>query len=186
MMMESDDEMDDASLRDRLLECQQDGRAGIPLDELLRYIREAAEVLDSLHEQSMMYRDVKPDSILLRNGHARLADTEGLQPASKFGMIATPAYVAPEAIQGTSGTQSAKSDQYSLAISYAELRLGRLPFSAESLAEVLEWHRTGTPELGPIPTAEQKAILKALAKEPERRYPNCQSFAQALERASKG
>jgi serine/threonine protein kinase len=178
----SDDEHEPAegSLRDRLQACQRGGFPGIPAKELLRYVREVAQSLDALHGQSLLYRDVKPDNILVRNGHAQLANSGMLlPPLGKAVSTGTPAYMAPEVWRGKAG---ARSDQYSLALSYAEMRFGCRPFSGRDLMEVMRQHLEDAPELASLPASEQQVLLKAMAKDPEQRYPNCLSFVQELER----
>jgi serine/threonine protein kinase len=178
----SDDEHKAAagSLRDRLQACQRGGLPGIPAKELLRYVRQVAQSLDALHGQSLLYRDVTPDNILVRKGHAQLSNSGMLlPPPGQVVSRGTPVYMAPEVWRGKAG---ARSDQYSLAVSYTEMRFGCTPFSGRDLVEVMNAHLQGVPELGALPAAEQQVLLKALAKDPEQRYPSCRSFVQELER----
>jgi serine/threonine protein kinase len=178
-------ELADGSLRDRLRECVKAGQSGLPADELLGYLRDAAEALDYLHREHVQHRDIKPENILLLQGRAKVADfgLARLQEGTRLGTASgggTPAYMAPEIWHGRI---SPHSDQYSLATAYVELRLGRRPFLGEGLANVMEQILHGTPNLDPLPAAEQAVLLKALAKESADRYPTCKAFAQALTEA---
>jgi hypothetical protein len=76
---------------------------------------------------------------------------------------------------------SERSDQYSLAMSYVELRLNR-SFSHDMMEIMLE-HLERTPDLDPLPPAEQEALKKALAKDPAQRFRTCREFVAALDRA---
>src|SRR5438309_2308938 len=107
-------ELADRSLQDRLHEVQAQGQAGVPLPELLEYLRDAARALDFLNEPrhaqdgktglSIQHRDVKPHNLLLVGGAVKLADF-GLarllerQVTSHTGAM-TPAYAAPEFFKG--------------------------------------------------------------------------------------
>jgi serine/threonine protein kinase len=178
-------ELADSNLRDRLVQCQKQGLPGIPPDELLKYFCEAAEALDYLHGRHIQHRDIKPANLLLVQGHIKVADfglarmQELWQTVTTSGS-GTPAYMAPEIWRGK---VSPHSDQYSLALTYAELRVGRRPFSGRQLPEIMLGHLEGTPDLSPLSAVEQQVLLKALAKEPEERYPNCLAWARALEAA---
>jgi serine/threonine protein kinase len=175
----------EGSLRDRLVECRRAGQRGVPHDELLRYFHEAAEALDYLHTKGVLHRDIKPDNLLVIEGHTRLADF-GLARSQAQLLVSvsgsgTPAYMAPEMWRGHAGPPS---DQYSLAYSYAELRLGRRPFTSSDYAAVMFDHLEHIPDLGDLPQPEKDVLLKALAKKPAQRYATCTEFARALEAAA--
>jgi hypothetical protein len=178
-------ELADGSLRDRLKECRQAGGSGIPADELLTYMRDAAEGLDYLHAQKVLHRDIKPENILLQQGHAKLADfgLARVMEGSRLGLATeagTPLYMPPEVFRGQI---SPRSDLYSLALTYAELRLDRRLLRGSNLVELMMEHVEGTPDLSGLSEPEQQVILKALSKDPEKRYATCTEWVLALEKA---
>jgi serine/threonine protein kinase len=177
-------EMADDSLADRLKECKKAGLDGIPPDELIAYFREAAEALDYLHSQHLMHRDIKPANLLRLKGHAKIADfglvrlqAQSLE-ASLLG--GTPLYMAPECF---GGQISVHSDQYSMAVAYAEMRLGRRIFRSQNMLDLALEHDQGAPDLHGLDDAERKVLLRALAKKPQDRYPSCHDFVHALSEA---
>src|SRR5262245_27627941 len=90
--------------------------------------------------------------------------------------------MAPEAWRGEGGPHS---DQYSLAITYVEMRPGIGPFQASTLEETMQAHLEAEPDLEPLPLAEQKVLRKALAKAPADRYENCRALVRALAEATR-
>jgi hypothetical protein len=173
----------DGSLRNRLKECRAQGNAGIPFLELLGCLKETAEALDYLHDKDVLHRDIKPDNILLVEGHVRVADF-GLARIQERLLVSvsgsgTPAYMAPEVWRGKACSQS---DLYSLAYTYAELRLGRRPFASTDYAGVMFDHMEHEPNLDGLSDAEKEVVRKALAKNPEQRYATCIDFYRALNR----
>src|SRR5262249_9849705 len=168
------------SLKKRLDAARQAGAAGLPAAELLAQMRDAARGLDHLNAHKIQHRDVKPHNLLLVGGRVKVADF-GLVKllehtlASNTGDL-TPAYAAPEVFDGQ---PHPLSDHYSLAVTYCELRGGRLPFSGTPL-ELMAGHAQRPPDLTMLPPRERPAVARALAKEPRQRWPSCLAFVEAL------
>jgi serine/threonine protein kinase len=180
-------ELADGTLGDRLKECKAEKKTGVTAEELVPYFTSAAEGLDFLHSKHVFHRDIKPDNILLVNGHAKVADF-GLaraqdRPDMSVSFAGTPIYMAPEAWGGKFYPQS---DQYSLAVTYAELRLGRRPLDGKDFVELMSRHQDSLPDLEGIPAAENAVLSRALAKQPEKRFASCKEFTRALQDAVGG
>jgi serine/threonine protein kinase len=180
-------ELADGSLRDRLRACQQEHRPGIPVDELLGHVREAAEAVDFLHSEHVMHRDINPGNLLLLHGHVKVAGVALAYSQSSTSSVTgsspvagTPSYMAPEVWHNQLHDHS---DQYSLACTYAELRLGHPVYEARDIWTMMLHHLEATPDLTPLPAAEQAVLRRALAKNPGKRFRSCLEFVRALEQA---
>src|SRR5262249_26039679 len=92
----------------------------------------------------------------------------------------TYAYIAPESIESKS---SKTNDQYSLAVSYLELRTGSLPFNANSFYDVMISHLQGKLDYSRLPEPERPVLMRATAKDPEARFPTCLDMVKALRKA---
>lgn len=159
-------------------------RGVIALPRLLEYFREAAKGLDYLDEQGLQHRDVKPANLLLVGGGVKVADfglvkllATTVATNTNRNISGTPAFAAPEVWQAKT---SRKTDQYALAVSWCQMRAGSLPFSGDDLMAIAWAHCHSEPNLSMLPPAERPAVLKALAKKPEDRWPSCRAFVEAL------
>ena len=159
------------------------GPRGMYQPEVMKLFEEAAEALDFLHQHHVLHRDVKPANILLLRGHTKVADL-GLakftpaEVAVSQTVAGTPAYMAPETFRNNF---RAESDQYALALCYAEVRLGRQLCEGTHLAAAIAWHLYTAPNLEGLRPHEEKAVRRALSKEPADRFPSCQDFIRALQ-----
>jgi hypothetical protein len=89
----------------------------------------------------------------------------------------TPVYAAPETFDGV---VTRYCDQYSLACVYQELLTGSRPFDGTSMQQLLMQHLHGTPNVEPSPPGDRPALLRALAKRPEDRFPSMAAMVEAL------
>jgi serine/threonine protein kinase len=176
-------ELADAQLQDRFTEYASRGQPGIPRGELLGYLADAAEALDVIAaKHGLQHLDVKPANLFLIGSHVKVGDyglVARMEVAGKSvaNQGLTPKYVAPEVL---SGRIDPRSDQYSLALVYQELLTGKFPYSGKSAAQLLLQHAAGTPDLTPLLEADRGPVGRALAKDPNDRFPCCSEFIRAL------
>jgi serine/threonine protein kinase len=188
-------ELADRSLLDLLAADQAAGQPGIPRDELLGYLAEAAEALDVMNlRHSLLHLDIKPGNLFLIADHVKVADfglVNQLSAATpddsraQLGGI-TPLYSSPETFLGS---LSAQSDQYSLAMVYCELLTGVTPFDGKNSRQLALQHVHELPKLDAVPESDRPALSRALAKRSADRFASCSEFVHALmlgDRASPG
>lgn len=178
-------ELADRNLYDRLKDCRATGLPGIPRDELLRYMEETAEALDMMNvEYQLQHLDIKPQNLFLVHHHVKVADFGLVKDLA--GMMAsltggvTPVYAAPETFDGW---VSRYCDQYSLAIVFQELLTGTRPFVSSSVAQLIQQHLKSAPNLSALPPSDREAIGRALAKNPDERFPTCMDLIKTLRAA---
>ena len=170
-------------------------RFGLPLalDLTGVILDQAAQALQHAHDRGVLHRDVKPANFLMGAGppgsvHLLLADF-GLAKftsaaASSAAYAGTAAYSAPEQIQQQA---TPASDQYSLAAMVYLLLTGQLPFHGgliEIVSQQLAVPAPSMRRINPaIPPEVDEAVLRALAKKPEERWPSVIVFAAAYREA---
>ncbi|MGH7644000.1 MAG: protein kinase domain-containing protein, partial [Gemmatimonadales bacterium] len=172
----------------------------LPIDEALRITQGVAAALDYAHRHDVVHRDIKPENILLHEGHPIVADfgiaraiwalRSGRGPsvgvAHQDIVVGTADYMSPEQAGGDRAPDG-RSDQYSLACVLYEMLAGRPPFGGGGSSDLSTLARQVTQtvpsicEFRPdVPAPVERALLKALAKDPADRFATTGEFAAAL------
>lgn len=160
----------------------------------LTICRQVASALDAAHAKGLVHRDVKPSNVLLdEDEHVYLADFGLTRRLDERGALrtdgrslGTPAYFAPEQIEGTS--VDGRADLYALGCVLFECVTGSPPFGGGSRLETAWAHLEEEPPsvqalVPELPEALDPVIRKALAKEPDDRFPTCTALISATEHA---
>ncbi len=159
-------------------------------EETLQILGQVAEALDYAHSQGVIHRDVKPSNIMVTDdGRVMLMDFGIAKAAGATKLTATGAtigtaeYMSPEQAGGEDVDY--RTDIYSLGIVAYEMVAGAVPFAADTSLAIAHKHIEETPSepSGPdgheISPGLSRAVLRALAKEPRRRFSSCQAFVDA-------
>ncbi len=171
----------------------------LPVKDAVRILREIADALAFAHQHGVVHRDIKPENILLEGEHAVLADfgvaraldsARSGAPLTETGLgVGTPGYMSPEQASGGKHID-ARTDEYALAVVGYEMLAGVPLFSGSSAQAVLAAHLRDEPlplrsVRKEVPVSLSDAIAKALAKDPDARFPTAAAFRDALEPAAR-
>jgi hypothetical protein len=163
----------------------------IPTADVIRIGRAVANALDYAHSQQIIHRDVKPSNVLVaRDGRVMLSDfglALDMHDGSEGEVFGTAHYISPEQAR-RSADAVPQSDLYSLGVILYEMLTGVVPFHDPSPASVALQHITEPPpaprSINPELSAQAEAVLlKALEKEPDKRYQGGDELMDALEAA---
>jgi eukaryotic-like serine/threonine-protein kinase len=175
-------ELADGQIHNRYEQSRAEGRRGIPREELLGYLKEAAEALDMMSNRyGLQHLDVKPENLFLVAGHVKVGDYGLVRKRSASGGDSnygfTPLYSAPEVLEGQVDT---RSDQYSLALVYVKLLTGEFPYSGQNAQQLMEQHLGVQPNLSMLPRCDQPLVSRALSKDPSERFRTCSELVECL------
>jgi serine/threonine-protein kinase len=179
--------VDGESLRDLL-----DRERQLSLADATRIAAEVADALAYAHAQGVIHRDIKPENILLRAGHAVVADfgiacgaaSRGDDRLTAAGVsLGTVAYMSPE--QASGDDVDARSDMYSLACTLYEMLTGQVPFTGRNAGAVMARHALeAVPSIRIVrPSVSEeveRAVRQAMEKTPADRFATMEEFRRAL------
>jgi eukaryotic-like serine/threonine-protein kinase len=170
-------------------------RAGkVPPDAARDVLLQACDALQCAHDRGVVHRDMKPDNVFLvrrrgREHFVKLLDfgiaklRDGRPGSTAAGcVVGTPEYMAPE--QCEDGPVDARTDVYAVGVMAFELVTGRLPFDGRNVTQLLLAHLREQPPrpsaLAPVDPVLERAILRALEKDPAARFQSMDELAAAL------
>jgi tetratricopeptide (TPR) repeat protein len=167
---------------------------GAYFDTVARMLAGVADALDHAHRQGVIHRDLKPGNLLLSPdgrlslndfGLARMLEQPGMTMTGEF--VGTPLYMAPEQIAAGRVPIDHRADVYSLGATLYELLTLRPPFRGERrdqvIAQVLHKEPPAPRRLNPkVPVDLETICLKAMDKDPDRRYQTAGAMADDLRR----
>jgi tetratricopeptide (TPR) repeat protein len=151
------------------------------------------------HRQGVIHRDLKPGNVLVEEGGRVVLTDFGLARANHLNasltrssqLLGTPHYMAPEQIEKNGQAPSARTDVYSLGVILYEILAGTVPFRGTTpaglLGRIVQDDPVPPRKMSPSTPRDLEGIcLKALEKDPARRYPDGHAFAEELGRARRG
>ena len=178
------------SLRERL------AREGeLPIGEAVRILRDVVDALASAHRHRVVHRDIKPDNVLLTEGHAVVTDfgvakavseATGRQALTTAGVaLGTPTYMAPEQAVADPHTDH-RADIYALGVMAYELLTGRAPFLGPTPQAILAAHVADEPEQvtkyrEAVPADLAALVMRCLEKKPADRWQSTDEMLPQLE-----
>ena len=173
--------MSGGSLDDRLQ------KGEIKLTEMAHILKRVAEALDAAHAAKIIHRDIKPSNILFDStGEAFLSDfgiakSQAIADDEGEWLVGTPAYMSPEQVKGEH--VDGRSDIYALGVTLYRMLSGKLPFASDSTTALINMHvDLPIPDIrqvkANVPAVWQEVVAKAMAKDPNDRYPTASDFAR--------
>lgn len=170
------------------------GRAGrlLPLHQVLDIVARVADALAYAHSQKIVHRDIKPGNIIFNPdtgdikitdfGIAKISDDSRTRTGAVMG---SPLYMSPEQLKGQKVTGA--SDIYSLGVTLYKLVSGETPYHGDTLAnltyQILNKRPRSVREFNPeLPNGVVRLINKAIQREPDKRFANAATMAEAVRR----
>lgn len=163
-------------------------------DRVAEIVSEVADALHHAHQHGIIHRDIKPGNILIdKLGKPHLADfglarddDEDITVTQSGQILGTPAYMSPEQAEGDQRAVGPASDIYCLGAMLYEMLTGELPFRGSSrmlIHQILNEEPASPRRLNDrIPQDLDTICLKALSKEPKKRYETAAKMAEDLRR----
>src|ERR1700674_3362510 len=167
-----------------------DGGHAFPLPRTLRIMEQTCSALQFAHERNVIHRDIKPANLMLTADDTVKVTDFGTAKILQFGTVqqtahvmGTPSYMSPEQVKGRA--VDGRSDIFSLGVMLYEMVTGEKPFPGQNITTVIYKIVNEDPvpprQIDPsIHPGISAVVMRALEKEPERRYQSCREMLEDL------
>jgi beta-lactam-binding protein with PASTA domain/predicted Ser/Thr protein kinase len=170
-------------------------RGPAPVHIAVETTRQVLAALSHAHKNGIVHRDIKPHNVMVDDDRRVKVTDFGIARAGASQMteagsiVGTAQYLSPEQARGAGVDQ--RSDLYSVGVVLYELLTGAVPFTGDSPVEIAMKHLSDTPpapsELNEdVPPELDMVVMRALAKDPGRRYQSAEQMDADLERVARG
>jgi len=171
----------------------------LSIHDAVQIAREVAEALAYAHSYGLIHRDIKPDNVMMSNGHAVVADfgiaramsEAGADKLTQTGMaVGTPAYMSPEQAAGETGVDG-RADVYSLGCMFYEMLVGQVPFTGPNAMAVMARHsmdNVTAPSImrQSIAPEVEDIVFRSMEKIPADRYRTAQEMVESFKAVERG
>ena len=162
---------------------------GQPFEMQVDYLGQTLRALAYLHRRGIVHRDLKPDNVLVVNGQVKVLDFGLAAARDKISqhsdeIFGTPAYMAPELIEGDPATEA--SDLYAIGMMAYEMFAGQYPFNTSNLAGMMIEILQFTPNARQLDISPDvaKMLNKVLSRSPQARYSSANEMIETLAQAT--
>lgn len=161
--------------------------SGLTGRQALSLLAQAASAVREIHSRGILHRDIKPANLMVRaDGNIALTDFGIAKRLGDLGrtrhgeLFGTPYYVSPEQIMGNPAT--AQSDLYALGIIFHEMLVGKRPFEADSVSELIALHVKAPRPMLPENLQEYQTLLdRLLAVDPRNRFRSAEELIEGID-----
>ncbi|MCE5229665.1 protein kinase [bacterium] len=159
----------------------------LPIDQIVKYVRQVCEAMEYAHSIGIVHRDIKPANLMLtRDDQIKVTDfgiakmvqdeTSGNESTQAGVIVGTPLYMSPEQVKGAPVDH--RADIYSMGAVFYEMAGGKPPFTEGDLAYQ---HMFVEPKpLKDVPEAFNELVMKCLAKDPNQRWQSAKEILAQL------
>jgi serine/threonine protein kinase len=170
-----------------------DNQGSLPIDECVDISVQICKALDYIHKNAIVHRDIKPDNIIV--GSDKIAkitdfgiaqnDSEQMRLTQDGAILGSIMYISPEQLRNSKDVDN-RADIFSYGVTLYQMLTGKLPFSGDTVGEVVAKVLSENPDLPrkinpSIPPELEAIVMRAINKDREKRYKSMEDMERDLQ-----